>query len=85
MASCVALFLLFSFLLCIVLAVYVSRVDHLLLNNQFLWSSLAEMISPALGTPLLPVVLCVRLKPHGDIYSVHINIDIVVLAHIMLR
>jgi hypothetical protein len=68
-----------------VLAVYVSRVGHLLLNNQFLWSSLEEIISPALSIPLLLVALCVRLKPPGDISSVHINIYIIALVHSMFR
>ena len=42
---------------------YVFRANSLVLDNQWVCSSLGKTISPILGIPQLPVVLCLRLRP----------------------
>lgn len=41
------------------------RADNLILDNQLVWSSVGNTISPTLSIPWLPVVLCVGLSPPG--------------------
>lgn len=41
------------------------RADNLVLENQLVYSSVGNTISPTLSIPWLPVVLCVGLSPPG--------------------
>lgn len=47
----------------IMLLIYVFRADHLVLNKHLVCSSLEKILSPTLGIPWVPVVLCVGLGP----------------------
>lgn len=49
---------------CGVASVFVSRTDHLALNNQLVWSNV-EPTSPAHSFPHLLVALCVGLRLCG--------------------
>ena len=44
--------------------VYISGVDHLVLNNYLMCSSLKNTFSSALSIYSFPVVLCLCLEPH---------------------
>jgi hypothetical protein len=45
------------------------RADHLVSDNQLMYSPLGKAISPTLGISSWPVVLCVELRPRGHSLS----------------
>ena len=52
-------------MVCVCVCVCVFRADHLVLDKQLACSFLGKAVSPALGFPQWPAVLCVGLRPHG--------------------
>lgn len=44
--------------------VYIFKVNHLLLDNQLLSSSLENTVSPIQSVPYLSSILCAELKPY---------------------
>jgi hypothetical protein len=68
-----------------VMCMSVFEADHLVLDNQVVCSSLRKTISPTLGIPQWPVVLCVGLEPHRHFLLYFSMSIVVVLVEFMCR
>lgn len=58
-----------------VTTMYIFRADHLVLDNQLIYSSLEKTIPHTLINDQLLLVLCVELRPHG-LSSVNLGMSI---------
>ena len=51
-------------------------VDYLVVDNKLVCSALGKPMSPTLSVPLMPVDLCIELRPHG-LSPVHFDMPII--------